>query len=196
MNYNTNNIMPGDPSALSSGLIEGVHREPVIRESENLNDINNRIQSRQFPDFPLEPNFSFRPVSTKYSVMPSSARNSTVLPTVPIKQYVQHIPDFNFNPSTRNGPWKTYATNVDTESVLRNQTIALQNASQSVYVPSSNSELYNVHIVSRPVEQTYSHLFDKPTFEQKIHPNLEGKANKIGADRFNNDTRLQLRQPI
>jgi hypothetical protein len=116
--------------------------------------------------------------------------------TLPIKQYVQHIPDFNFNPSTRNGPWKTYATNVDTESVLRNQTIALQNASQSVYVPSSNSELYNVHIVSRPVEQTYSHLFDKQTFEQKIHPNLEGKANKIGADRFNNDTRLQLRQPI
>lgn len=193
MNYNSQNIMPGDPSALPSGMIEGVHRSPLIRESETLNDINNRIQSRHFPDFPLEPNFSSRPVSTKYSLMPSAARNSTLEPTVPIKQYVQHIPAFNFNPATRNGPWRTYVTNVDTESVLRNQTMALQRSSQAVYVPSTESDLYNVRITSRHVEQKYNHLFDKPTFESHIHPNLD---KKIGADRFNNDTRLQLRQPI
>jgi hypothetical protein len=193
MNYNSQKIMPGDSSSLSAGLIEGVHREPIIRESETLNDINNRIQSRHFPDFPLEPNFSSRPVSTKYSVMPSFAQNSTTAPTVPIKQYIQHIPAFNFNPATRNGPWKTYATNVDTESILRNQTMALQKSSQAVYVPSSESDLYNVRIVSRPVEQTYGHLFDRPVFDQKVHPHLDGK---IGADRFNNDTRLQLKQPI
>lgn len=193
MNYNPQNIMPGDPSALSSGMIEGVHRSPLIRESETLNDINNRIQSRYFSDFPLEPNFSSRPVSTKYSVMPSASRNSNPEPTIPIKQYVQHIPAFNFNPATRNGPWRTYATNVDTESVLRNQTMALQRSSQAVYVPSTESDLYNVRIMSRPVDQTYSHLFDKPTFESNTHPNLD---KKIGADRFNNDTRLQLRQII
>jgi hypothetical protein len=193
MNFNPYNVMPGDPSKLSSGLIEGVHREPLIRESETLNDINNRIQSRHFPDFPLEPNFSSRPVSTKYNLMPSLARNSNPQPTIPIKQYVQHIPSFNFNPATRNGPWKTYATNVDTESVLRNQTMALQNSPQAVYVPSTESDLYNVHIVSRPIEQTYGHLFDKPTFEKTSNSNLD---RKIGADRFNNDTRLQLRQII
>lgn len=185
--------MPGDPSALSSGLIAGVHREPLIRESETLNDINNRIQSRYFSDFPLEPNFSSRPVSTKYNLMPTVTTNTNPAPRVPIKQYVQHIPAFNFNPATRNGPWRTYATNVDTESVLRNQTMALQRSSQAVYVPSTESDLYNVRIVSRPVEQTYSHLFDKPTFEQPHHANLD---KRIGADRFNNDTRLQLKQPI
>jgi hypothetical protein len=192
MNYNSHNIMPGDPSALSPGLIAGVHREPIIRESETLNDINNRIQSRHFPDFPLEPNFSSRPVSTKYSLMPTAARNSNPEPTIPIKNYVQHIPAFNFNPATRNGPWKTYATNVDTESVLRNQTMALQRSSQAVYVPSTESDLYNVRIMSRPVDQTYGHLFDRPTFEQTSHANLD----KIGVDRFNNDTRLQLKQPM
>jgi hypothetical protein len=193
MNYNQYNIMPGDPSALASGLISGVHREPLIRESETLNNINNRIQSRHFPDFPLEPNFSSRPVSTKYNLLPSIAKNSNPAPTIPIKQYVHHIPQFNFNPATKNGPWKTYATNVDTESILRNQTIALQKSSQAVYVPSSDSDLYNVHIVSNPVDQVYGHLFDKPTFERTVHPNLD---RNIGKDRFNNDTRLQLRQPL
>jgi hypothetical protein len=184
--------MPGDPSTLSPGLIAGVHREPLIRESETLNDINKRIQSRHFPDFPLEPNFSSRPVSTKYNLMPTTTRNSNPEPMIPIKNYVQHIPDFNFNPATRNGPWKTYATNVDTESVLRNQTMALQRSSQAVYVPSTESDLYNVRIISRPVDQTYGHLFDRPTFEQRSHANLD----KIGVDRFNNDTRLQLKQPM
>lgn len=193
MNYNPQNIMPGDPSALSSGLIEGVHREPLIRESETLNDINNRIQSRYFSDFPLEPNFSSRPVSTKYNLMPTVTTNTNPEPRVQIKQYVQHIPAFNFSPATRNGPWRTYATNVDTESILRNQTMALQRSSQAVYVPSTTSDLYNVNIVSRPVEQTYSHLFDKPSFEQPHHANLD---KRIGADRFNNDTRLQLKQLI
>ena len=192
MNYNSHNIMPGDPSALSPGMIAGVHREPLIRESETLNDINNRIQSRHFPDFPLEPNFSSRPVSTKYNLMPTTTRNSNPEPTIPIKNYVQHIPAFNFNPATRNGPWKTYATNVDTESVLRNQTMALQRSSQAVYVPSTESDLYNVHIMSQPVDQIYGRLFDKTTFEKTSHANLD----KIGVDRFNNDTRLQLKQPM
>jgi hypothetical protein len=180
----------------NSGLIEGVHREVVVGQFERLDEINNRIGSRQFSDYPLEPNFSFRPVSTKYSLMPIVAKNSTPAPKVPIQPQLEHIVGMNFNPATRNGPYKTYARNIDTETILRNQTMALQNASQSVYVPSSDSDLYKVSIVSRPVEQTYKHLFDLPSFTHGVHPNLLNSGANIGKDQFFNSTRTQLRQVV
>ena len=179
-----------------SGFIEGVHRELIVGQHERLDEINDRIKSRQFSDYPLEPNFSFRPVSTKYSLMPIMAKNSNPAPTVPIQPQFEHIVQMNFNPATRNAPFKGYARNVDTETVLRNQTMASQHASQSVYVPSSDSDLYKVNVVSRPVDQPYSHLFDKPSFVQGVHPNLTNAGSKIGKDRFFNSTRTQLREPM
>ena len=178
-----------------SGLIEGVHRQLIVGQHERLDEINDRIKSRQFSDYPLEPNFSFRPVSTKYSLMPIMAKNSNPAPHVPLKPQFEHIVEMNFNPATRNGPYKTYARNVDTETVLRNQTMAAQNASQSVYVPSSDSDLYKTSIVSRPVEQPYRHLFDKPSFVQGVHPNLTNAGSNIGKQQFFNSTRTQLREP-
>jgi len=179
----------------NSGLINGVHRELIVGQHERLDEINNRINSRQFSDHPLEPNFSPRPVSTKYSLMPIMAKNSNPVPTVRIQPQLEHIVQMNFNPATRNGPFKGYARNVDTETVLRNQTMALQNSSQNVYVPSSNSDLYKVGVVSRPVDQPYSHLFDLPSFVQSVHPNLLNSGSTIGKDRFFNSTRTQLRKP-
>ena len=155
-----------------SGLIDGVHRELIVGQHERLDEINDRIKSRQFSDYPLEPNFSPRPVSTKYSLMPIMAKNSNPLPKVPILPQFEHIVQMNFNPATRNAPFKGYARNVDTETVLRNQTMAAQNSSQSVYVPSSDSDLYKVSVVSRPVDQPYSHLFDKPSFGRSEEPRL------------------------
>lgn len=177
----------------NSGLIEGVHRELIVGQHERLNEINDRIKSRQFPDHALEPNFSFRPVSTKYNLMPIMAKNSNPEPTVRIQPQLEHIVEMNFNPGTRNAPFKGYARNIDTETILRNQTMATQNASQSVYVPSSDSDLYKVSVVSRPVEQPYRHLFDQPSFVQGVHPNLVGK--NIGKNMFFNSTRSQLREP-
>jgi len=178
-----------------SGLIEGVHREIIVGQHERLDEINDRIKSRQFSDYPLEPNFSFRPVSTKYGLMPIMAKNSNPAPNVPIKPQFEHIVEMNFSPATRNAPFKGYARNVDTETVLRNQTMATQNASQSVYIPSSDSDLYKINIVSRPVEQPYHHLFDKPSFVQGVHPNLTNAGSNIGRQQFFNSTRTQLRQP-
>jgi hypothetical protein len=180
----------------NAGLIEGVHRDLVVGQFERLDEINNRITSRQFSDYPLEPNFSPRPVSTKYNLMPIMAKNSNPLPKVQIQPQLEHIVQMNFNPATRNGPFKTYARNVDTETILRNQTMAYQNASQSVYVPSSTSDLYNVTVVSSPVDQPYKHLFDLPSFTQGVHPNLLNSGTNIGKDRFFNSTRTQLRQVV
>jgi hypothetical protein len=74
--------------------------------------------------------------------------------------------------------------------------MAYQNASQSVYVPSSDSDLYNNKktVVSRPVDQPYQQLFVSPSFKQGLHPNLSNSS--IGADRFFNSTRTQLRQVV
>ena len=79
------------------------------------------------------------------------------------------------------------------ESSLRNQYFGLQRgAPQFEYIPSSQSDLYKVDIAtpSRVEEQPYPGLFDIPsniiTSESKLHAN-------IGADRFFNNTRIQLR---
>jgi hypothetical protein len=180
----------------SSSLIEGVHRSLIVGQFERLDEINDRITSRQFSDYSLEPNFSPRPVSTKYSLMPIMAQNSNPKPIVRIQPQLEHNVHLNFNPATRNGPYKTYARSIDTETILRNQSMAYQNSSQSVYVPSSQSDLYKVEIVSRPVDQPYKHLFDLPSFTQGVHPNLLNTGSNIGKDRFFNSTRTQLRQVV
>ena len=168
----------------SNGLIDGVHREIIVGQHERVDEINSRISSRHFPDISLEPNFSPRPLSTKYNLPFAQAV------AVPILPGIEHQVSQNFNPASRNGPFKTYARNIDTETILRNQSMALQRSSQSVYVPSSNSDLYRVEIVSRPVAQPYSGLFQQSTFGDRERPYLA----TIGQDRFFNSTRTQLRQ--
>lgn len=174
--------------------IQGVHQKPVIGQHERTDELNSRIHSRQFADHALEPLFSTRPVSTKYSFMGIVAKNSTLAPTCPI------VPTKPFNISTdftpTRGPWRTYAQNIDTETMLRNQFYALQNASQAAYVPSSNSDLYKVNVPNgSQMEKTpYDLLFAKPSFDSAA--NRWKQDAKIGVDRFNNSTRTQLRQAI
>ena len=51
-----------------------------------------------------------------------------------------------FNPGTGVAPFSGYAVNVDLESELKNQTIALQRNDSGSYIPSSNSTLYNTQL--------------------------------------------------
>jgi len=177
MNTTNNRITP-------NGLIDGVHREIIVSQHERTDELNQRLSTRHFPDSALEPAFSPRPLSTKYNLPMNPA------PTVPINAVAEHSVAGNFNPATRAGPFKTYMRNIDTETVLRNQTMAIQNASQSVYVPSSSSDLYRVDVIGRPVAQPYAGLFEQSTFADRARPNLA----HIGQDRFFNSTRTQLRQ--
>ena len=55
MNLQDNNKIHGIPDGVSYGQFD--------REE----DLNKRINGRQFPDSPLEPNFGLRPLSTKYT---------------------------------------------------------------------------------------------------------------------------------
>ena len=168
------------------GLTEGV----FYGQNERVDELNSRYQSRQFPDSPLEPNFSPRSVSTKYSLFPML--NGRKPASEPILNYPTHYTGVNFNPGSDKAPSSGFFSNIDTETVLRNQTRAYQHgADQGIYVPSSNSDLYKVSVVARPSEQPNPLLFRNFQFNQTDHPNNVNV--NIGQDRFFNHTRTQLR---
>jgi hypothetical protein len=137
----------------------------------------------------LQPYLSVRPVMTKYSIMP------IVDPRAPIKTPLVQQPVYNtnevFNPGNAQAPWSGFATNINTESELRNQIYALQSCSQSVYVPSSNSDLYKFNFKnnSSNVQQPFPGLFQNEHFNS-FNPNPEN----IGQGLFQNCTRQQLKE--
>lgn len=169
------------------GVIEGVYYCNTKRSVE----IDNKLYDRNVPSSALQPEYSLRPVSTKYSLMPILDQRKPA--TVSLNKYSNFNLEKNFNPGTRQAPWSGFASNINKESMLRNQFFALQNCEQSVYVPSSNSSLYNNNVPydasSAISDQPYPDLFNKQEFEY-FNPNLD--ATKIGYNIFNNDTRGQL----
>ncbi len=176
MNLNSNNKI--------MGLAEGV----VYNRHEPMYELNSRINSRQFPDSPLEPSFNPRSVATKYTTFNVvNHRKPEQEPKIP---YIKYNGSAIFNPGTTRAPISGY--NIDLETNLRNQTVALQHgASQNVYVPSSTSDLYNVSIISRPSVQPHPELFKRSQFDQSLHVNLSNVD--IGKNTFFNHTRTQLR---
>ena len=129
----------------------------------------------------------------KYALFPIVNRRKPVIEErLPYVDYNQAV---NFTPTVSKGPVSGYMNNIDTETVLRNQTFAKQSGlGQDMYVPSSNSDLYKVSVVSRPTEQPHIGLFSKNTFSNRPHPNVENTT--IGKDNFFNHTRTQLRNSV
>jgi hypothetical protein len=157
--------------------------------SQRTNEMNLRTYERNIPSQTLQPYLDTRPASTKYTLMP------VVDPLKPSSFPVVQQPTYNiqqtFNPGNDTAPWSGYASNVNNESVLRNQVYALQSCSQSIYVPSSKSLLYNVNWKNEnQISQPFQELFKKEKFNS-FNPNCQ--PNKIGYEIFNNATRQQLK---
>jgi len=164
------------------GLWDGQHGR--------VDELNSRISSRQFSDQPMQPNFGFRPVQTKYSIFPIIDRRAAVITS--IQRAPEYNPASHFSPATSNGPVATYLANVNLESVLQNRHVALQHgAEQGVYVPSSNSDLYGFSAVGRaePLDDR-ALLFDRP---KEFITKTSEIASLVGKDSFHNNTRTQLR---
>jgi hypothetical protein len=176
----------------SNNKILGVPEGVYYGQNERVDELNARINTRHFPDSPLEPNFDPRSIPTKYSVFPIINRRKPINePVIPYLDYNQKI---NFNPGTHRAPPSGFLNNIDTETILRNQTFALQRGGeQGIYVPSSQSDLYKVTVPlgSNNEPQPHPDLFNKPQFNQTLHPNVQG--NKIGSNKLFNHTRTQLR---
>lgn len=173
--------------------IFGTHQAVQYRQNTNIDESNTRLNSRQFSDSPLEPNFDIRPVPTKYALFPVVNRRKPV--TEERLPYVDYNQGVNFTPAVSRGSVSGYMNGIDTETVLRNQTFAKQRGlGQDMYVPSSDSDLYKVSVVSRPSEQPHMGLFSQNTFSNRAHPNVENTT--IGKDKFFNHTRTQLRNSV
>ena len=162
-------------------------------QQDRVDELNHRIQGRQFPDNALRPNFDPRPVPTKYAIFPVIDRRTPA--NYPIES--NYLDDSGFSPATQNGPSKTYLQNIDVETILRNQTVALQHgAAQGVFVPSTNSDLYRVSLPQPSVEitQPFPNLFDRSSFS--THASNVVSDQPIGKSTFFNHTRVQLRNTI
>jgi hypothetical protein len=151
-------------------------------------ETNTRIYDRNIPSQVLQPYLDVRPVMTKYSHFPIvDPRKQNSVPLIVQPTFNPHA---TFNPGNTTSPWSGFASNVNTESELRNQIYALQKCSQSVYVPSSKSDLYNYGFTPKPTPQSHSLLFEKDSFSQ-FNPNPDAKT--VGAGMFFNSTRVQVK---
>ncbi len=158
--------------------------------SQRQHTVNLRLYERNVPSQPLQPYLDARPVLTKYSILPIVDPRMQI--ETPLIQQGTFNPETMYNPGNDMGPWSGYASNVNRESELRNQIYAIQNCDQSVYVPSSNSSLYNFKWKNNGPKnvQPFTDLFAKPQFPPH-NPNVN--ENMIGFAMFNNATRQQTK---
>jgi hypothetical protein len=174
----------------NQGKLYGVHEGVQYGQNERTEELNRRMEMRNYSDSPLAPNFDPRSVSTRYTkfgVVDKYPESNTTRLNYPV--YNQNA---NFNPGNTRSPVSGYFANVETENSLRNQYFALQHgASQGQYIPNSQSDLYKTTVVSRPSIQPYPMLFKENNFSQAPHPNVMDST--IGNDKFFNHTRTQLR---
>jgi len=148
-----------------------------------VDENNEEIAKRNIPSSPLQPYFSIQPVSTRYQLFPSSDRREKW-----IDSYPTHNVNDIFNPGTNMAPWSGYAKNVNVEMRLQNRYFALQRADQSVYVPSSKSELYKYEVRSDTASHPHEGLFDNGRVDKFRSPPKTGSEYFFG-----NSTRQQLR---
>ena len=162
---------------------------PPLCNSKMQEQTNNRIYDRNIPSQMLQPYLDVRPVMTKYSYFPIVDPRKKI--NVPLVQAPTYNVNTIFNPGNAVAPWSGFASNINTESELRNQIYALQKCSQSVYVPNSNSDLYNYKF--KTVKQSNPHelLFQNSGGFSNFDPNPD--ANVVGSGLFYNNTRCQVR---
>lgn len=149
-----------------------------------------RTYERNIPSQPLQPYLDARPVNTKYSILPVVDSRKQV--ATPLIQQATYTPETIYNPGNDFGPWSGYASNINHETELRNQNFVLQRCTQSAYIPSSKSNLYQVHWDNHnKQQQPFPDLFQNEQFNP-INPNPN--PEKIGFALFNNATRQQTKE--
>lgn len=173
-----------------NGVVDGAYRLNVDR----LQILNERIFERNVPSTVLQQQFSQRPVSTKYSLLPLvDTYKETSVPIVTQPVYKQ---EQVFNPGT-SAPFNGYVSAINDESRLRNQFFALQKCEQREYVPSSKSDMYTVTI---PQQETSRQLINgiqddnrSLLFKEDDLGTFNPNVFRLGGNLFENHTRQQLK---
>jgi hypothetical protein len=156
------------------------------RNDDRNQELNQRISARNQSDGPLEPQFSPRPVFTKYAHFPIVDMRTA--PKEPLTRYPTYDPSRQFNPGDR-GPTTGYLNNINTESQLRLQPIARQASIQDMYIPSSGGTLYST---ARPVEQPTSLGFVRSQWADTTGAFID-EFPQVGGALLNNATRAQIK---
>ena len=154
----------------------GVVNKLYLCNQERSRELNDRISLRNIPSAPLQPQYSMRPVLTKYSIMPILDQRAT--PSVPMESFPTFNPEQTFNPGNAQAPWSGYASNIDDDSKLRNQFFAIQKCDQAYYIPPTTSDMYKVEVDGQPIQQPFPDLFTKQQF-LPFNPNLCGGNDKF-----------------
>ena len=164
------------------GLVDGAYYCGINRTQE----LNSRIAERNIPSATLQPQFSLRPVSTKYAMMPIVDRRPKS--NVPIKNLPIYNSRVTFNPGSAVAPWSGFSSNINKESELRNMYFALQRNDRATYIPSSKSDMYQTYVTGTNVKQPFPDLFREETFN-----NFDPNTCNLGGNIFANCTRQQLK---
>jgi hypothetical protein len=146
------------------------------------NELNNRLKDRWFPSDNLQPLYDIRPVSTKYTWFQTV--EETPNSKVNTLKYLPYTPSKVFNPGSR-APSDFFLSSIDQESRLRNQFMALQKGDQAVYVPCTQSDLYQ-----NPMD------YDKSKNIKEVN-NIQSREHKvpnINTELFHNPTRTNIRK--
>jgi hypothetical protein len=165
--------------------------------SDVVDEINQKMFARNIASGNLDTLLDQRPQPTKY-VMPFQ----NIYPPCR-SQTVYYKGSNDFNPGNKLGAWSGFATNINHESILRNQIYANQKFPQASYAPNSTSELYNStmpKLLDNDVETQFPALFNGNIVKEDNHNNLANPNKPIpsylknlGNNLFNNDTRQQLK---
>jgi hypothetical protein len=165
------------------GLVDGVY----YCNSDRSKELNERIFARNIPSDPLKSEISFRPEQTKFTILGKEEGYRKTC-CEPREKYANYEPAKIFNPGNGGAPWYGFAANINNESTLRNQGVALQKACQAEWIPSTESELYNVNVASKPVENPHPHLTKMEDFDP-FQPNTCSIAKLL----FHNHTHQQIK---
>ena len=162
----------------------------LICNDERVEELNERILARMYPDRTLDTQFQFRSQPTRYVYLPTVDKNQCIVSEKQPPYSVKQI----FNPGTRNGPWSGFVDNVDNESILRNQLVPLQNNDHLTYIPKDTSDLYTNTIRNNAEVPSllHSRLFEKPDLSGSQNE-LSNNNMNLAINLFNNDTRQQLK---
>ena len=164
------------------GVINGGYRCNL----ERVQELNQRINERMYTNQTLPANYNVRSVSTRFDIMPIIDKQPTS--DIPVEKKPVFDTEKTFYPGTQDGPWSGFVSNVNTESILRNQVNAIQSNPYATYIPSSDSDLYENTVVGRKESQTHPLLFQEH-LEFKHNPNSYNLGNSF----FQNCTRTDLK---
>lgn len=161
--------------------LQGVFYGLNIRRDPRDQQINRKSYAHQVLSQPIEYKFDPRPEETRHVKFPALVNRSNFNQIKPNTQMA-------YVPNAQQGTFVGFSSRIDDETILRNQTFALQKSDHAVYVPSSNSDLY-----VDSIQNTNGHPLQHKLLWDNYSPlpGVRNVAPQIGNDTFHNHTREQ-----